>query len=248
MIEKSAPDFVFHLAAVTSAARDVSMVRATFDANVVSTINLLEAQAIHPPKRFVLAGSLETPRVEADGSIAPSSPYAASKLVAGAYARLFNDRFNVPCVNARIFMVYGPGQRDVRKLIPYVATSLLRGRAPQLSSGKRQVDWVYVEDVARDLALAAVTPGIEGKTIDIGTGVLTPVSAVAQKLGQIMRSEVTPVIGQIADRPDEQVLAADVNARRELLGDSTTTTLDEGLSRTIEWYREAIESGEIRID
>jgi UDP-glucose 4-epimerase len=144
-------------------------------------------------------------------------------------------------------MVYGPGQRDVRKLIPYVTTSLLRGHAPKLSSGTRKVDWVYVEDVARDLALAAITPGIEGKTIDIGTGVLTPVGTVAQKLGQIMRSEIAPVIGQVADRPDEQIVAADVNARHKLLGDAQVTQLDEGLSRTIDWYRAAIESGEIRI-
>jgi nucleoside-diphosphate-sugar epimerase len=234
------PDFVFHIAGVTSAARSLDMVRPTLEANLISTVSILEAAAKHRCERVVIAGSLEEPRVSAAGEITPTSPYAASKLAAACYGRMFFELFQVPVVMARIFMVYGPGQRDLQKLIPFVTTSLLKGEPPKLTSGRRPVDWVFVDDVARDLALAALLPGLEGKSLDIGTGTLTPVAAVAKRLGELMRSTVQPIFGEVADRVAEQVVAADVNARRRLLGNVETTSLDDGLQQTIDWYRQQL--------
>ena len=71
-------------------------------------------------------------------------------------------------MHLRIFMVYGPGQRDTRKLVPYVTTSLLRGEMPELTSGAREVDWIYVDDVVEAFLAAAVAPGAEGTSLDVG--------------------------------------------------------------------------------
>ena len=83
---------------------------------------------------------------------------------------MFHALYGLPVINLRTFMTYGPGQRDGSKLIPYVATALLRGESPRLSSGTREVDWIYVGDVVDAYLAAAVADGVEGTSIDIGSG------------------------------------------------------------------------------
>ena len=122
------PDVVFHLASHVSGDRGLGAVVPTLRDNLVTTVNLLTAAAEAGEARVVLAGSMEEPDRD---DPAPSSPYAAAKSAASAYARLFDQLYGLPVVNLRVFMVYGPGQRDDTKLIPYVISSLLRGEAPR---------------------------------------------------------------------------------------------------------------------
>src|SRR5262249_34039675 len=163
-----------HLAGDSRGARGVEMVLPTLHTNLVATANVLVASTEQGVARTVLAGSLEEPPDDS-APLLPSSPYAASKLAGSQYARMFHALYRTRVVTARIYMVYGPAQRDLRKLIPYVTLSLLRGAQPQLTSGSRAVDWVYVLDVALGLARAALSDDLDGKTLDVGTGVLTTI-------------------------------------------------------------------------
>ena len=86
---------------------------------------------------------------------------------------MFSALYGLQVVTARIFMTYGPAQPDRKKLIPYVTDCLLRGEAPQLTSGERLVDWVYVDDVVDGLLAAATSPRGAGKTVDLGSGTLS---------------------------------------------------------------------------
>jgi nucleoside-diphosphate-sugar epimerase len=237
------PRCVFHLASHVVGARDLDQVAATLRDGLVATVNVLTAAARHGRPRVVLAGSLEEP--EADGEpLVPSSPYAAAKLAGAAYARMFHALYGLPVVHARIFMVYGPGQRDLRKLIPYTILSLLRGEAPRLSNGERLVDWIYVEDVARGLITLGEQTGIEGQRMDLGTGVLTSVREVALQLTRRVRPDLMPQFGAVAGRPMEQVRRADADATHRATGWRPEVPLDEGLSRTVDWYAQrAAESG-----
>jgi UDP-glucose 4-epimerase len=240
LIADVAPRYVFHLASRVSGSRDVAEVATTFDSNLASTVHLLRAITNTACQRIVLAGSLEQAD-SVDGT--PSSPYAASKSAAAMYARMFFELYQTPVTVARLFMVYGPGQRDARKLVPYVAVSLLSGRTPKLTSGVRPVDWVYVDDVADALISCALTPGLEGKTIDVGTGQMTSVRSVAEQISRLV-GRGTPVFGAVDDRPSEQVRKADPSQASEMIG-RPLTSLDEGLRQTIAWYRAGIERGEI---
>ena len=78
-------------------------------------------------------------------------------------------------------MTYGPGNQPEKKLLPYVINNLLEGNAPKLSSGRRQIDWIYIDDVVEGLLSIAITPGIEGETIDIG-GKTPKASAVKKNM------------------------------------------------------------------
>lgn len=246
MVESVRPTQVIHLAGATSAARTRELLLPTFQANVVSTVNLLNALSKQKPARFVLGGSMEQPIPGEDGQAAPTSPYAASKLAAAGYARMASDILGVPSVVARIFMVYGPGQRELKKLVPYVTLSLLRNIAPKLTGGERSVDWVYVEDVARDLAVAAVAPGLDGMSVDMGSGVATSVQRVVAELAGIIGSNVSPEYAQPAAPPTVDAVA-DLNRSQRLLGTGARVQLAEGLRRTVDWYRAALAEGRLDV-
>jgi len=229
------PRVIYHMAGETSAARKLEVVLPIFQSTVLATVNVLTAASEVGCQRLILAGSLEEPQQQ-QGELVPSSPYAAAKWATAGYARMFHQLFGTPTVVARIFMVYGPGQKEVRKLIPYVIRSLLRGESPKLSSGQRLVDWIYVEDVVEGLLKAAEAPHLEGSAVDLGSGRLVSVRAVVEKLFQLVGSETQPVFGESPDRPNEQVRTADTAETYAKIGWTPKTSLEEGLARTVKWY------------
>ena len=133
-------------------------------------------------------------------------------------------------------MVYGPGQLDLRKLVPYVTVSLLRGEAPRLTSGERAVDWIYVDDVVDAFLRTAVAPGLEGGSLDVGSGELVTARDVVVRIRDLVGGDVEPAFGAIPDRPLERVRAADP-ASSAPIGWVARTPLDEGLARTVAFYR-----------
>jgi UDP-glucose 4-epimerase len=233
------PDFVFHLAGITSATRGIESVLPILQANLVPTVNLLVAAGEQPVERLVLTGSLEEPQPDGSWPVA-SSPYAASKFGAGVYMRMCHALYGTPAVWLRLFMVYGPEQADVRKLIPHVTCSLLRGEAPALSDGKRAIDWVYIDDVVDAFLTAAVAEGVEGRTLDIGSGQLVTVREVAERLVQMIQPGLRPRFGSVPERRLEQMRVADVQRTADDLGWRARTPLGEGLRRTVDWYRHEV--------
>lgn len=234
LIAREKPDVIYHLASCVTGSRDRQFVRPTFEANLASTVYLMEAAAGQSCRKFILTGSLEEPdHVQA----APSSPYAAAKAAATAYARMFHALYQFPAVIARVFMVYGPDQKDKKKLVPYVIDSLLDGQPPRMSSGTRLVDWIYVNDVVEGLVRLAEADGVDGKTVDIGTGILTSVREVVERIAHHLKAGAMLNFDPAADRPMEQVRAADADATEKLTGWKARHTLDEGLLATIRWHQ-----------
>jgi len=228
------PDTILHLASVVTGSRNLEMVLPIFQNNFMTALNLLISTAETGAGRIVLAGSFEEPD-ELD--TVPCSPYAAAKWSASGYARMFRALYKVSVVNAKIFMVYGPGQGDHSKLIPYVTTSLLRGEAPRLSSGTRLVDWIYVDDVVDGLIGCAQTPGIDGSTVELGSGEMHSIREIVGKLVELVPCTTGPLFGALSDRPLERSQKADIAGSYELIGWRPSTSLETGLARTIEWYK-----------
>ncbi|HZF26878.1 MAG TPA: NAD-dependent epimerase/dehydratase family protein [Steroidobacteraceae bacterium] len=230
------PDFIFHLAGVVTGSRAIEMVLPTFLANLAGTVHvLLGATEVGAP-RVVCLGSLQEPDEAIRG--APCSPYAASKYGASAYARLFAEIFALQVSIARPFMVYGPGQLDLTKLVPYVMSQLLRGKAAELSSGRQTFDWVYVDDVVDSLLATIWSPGMKGATVDVGCGVLTSVRDVALGLGRRLGAVDRVRLDVLPDRSLEQTRQGDIEATARLIGWRPQVSLEEGLDRTVAWYRE----------
>lgn len=231
------PDVILHLAGHVTGSRGLEAVRPTFRSNLGATVDLLLAAAEHGVDRIVVTGSLEEPDRH---DSAPSSPYAAAKWAGSAYARMLHDLHALPVVVLRVFMVYGPDQRDAAKLVPYVIRSLLRGTPPELSDGRRPVDWVYVDDVVAAFAAAATTPGIDGATIDVGTGRLTTIRDLVEQLALLVDPSVELRFGARPNRERERVAVADAARSERLLGWRAAVELRDGLQRTVDWYRQAL--------
>jgi nucleoside-diphosphate-sugar epimerase len=153
---------------------------------------------------------------------------------------MFHALYQLPVVILRVFMVYGPGQQDLRKLIPYVILSLLQGEAPKLSSGQRQIDWIYVEDVVAAFFAAAQVANIEGSTIDVGSGTLVSIETIVEQLVQLINPQVRPLFGALVDRPLEQVKVANVVKAYAMMKWQPVTSLEVGLQRAVDWYAQRL--------
>lgn len=235
------PDVVFHLASHVVGARDVELVMPTFNDNLTSTVNLLIESNRLGCQKVILIGSLEEPENSNVHPI-PSSPYAAAKSAASAYGRMFHALYDSPVTIARLFMVYGPGQRDLKKLIPFVILSLFKKQIPKLTSGTRLVDWIYLDDVVDALVRMVKAPQIEGETLDIGSGELHSVRSVVHKISELIDPTVEISFGDIADRPMEQVRTASVEKTFSKIGWKPATTLTMGLEKTINWFQTKAEA------
>jgi nucleoside-diphosphate-sugar epimerase len=230
------PDVVFHLAGMAAGARDVEMVLPMLQVNLLAAVNLLVATTERPVERLVFGGSLEEPLPNGIWPL-PSSPYEAAKLGAASYARMCHALYGTPAVWLRVAMAYGPAQPDVRKLVPYVTLSFLREESPALSNGTRSLDWVYIDDTVDAFLAAAGAEGAEGRTLDVASGRLVTVREVVETIRRVVEARAAARFGALPERPLERVPMADVEPTAALLGWRARTSLEEGLARTVDWYR-----------
>ncbi|MGB9291465.1 MAG: NAD-dependent epimerase/dehydratase family protein, partial [Terracidiphilus sp.] len=233
------PNFVFHLASQVTGARKLDVVLPTFYDNLVSTVHLLTAVAEIGCQRVILASSSEEPMTLDEKAFA-CSPYAAAKKGSSMYGRMFHQLFQVPVVMPRIFMTYGPDQKDMTKLVPFVIRCLLREEKPRLSSGRRLADWIYVDDVVEGLLRAAVIPGIEGDAFDLGSGMLVSIREIVEEIFDIFDSAAVPEFGTVPDRLFEQERQADTTFLSTRLGYWPQTSVRQGLEKTVAWYRQQL--------
>ena len=236
LMHRIEPEVVIHLAGEVRGERSIEAVGATLRANLVATVELLEAATRLGSRRVVLSGSLlEEPTGSAQAT--PPSPYGASRWAGSAYARMFHALFGTPMVILRPSFAYGPGQ-EATKLVPHVITKLLAGESPELSSGERMIDFVFAPDVAEAYVAAASVPDVEGLTIDIGAGRLTSVRDVVETIVRLIGPiRGAPAFGRVPIRPLEQQIGVDPDVAAGALGWRAHTPLEEGLRRTIAWYR-----------
>jgi UDP-glucose 4-epimerase len=229
------PNIVFHLAGSVGAVPNLDLVLPTYHSLLTSTVNVLVAATEFDCRRIFLIGSFTEPKA-GEVEPTPQSPYGAAKWMGSAYGRMFYSLYQTPVVNLRPFMTYGPGQAS-SKLVPFVVLSLLRGAAPRLSSGRTKADWVFIADVIEAFVRAATAPGIDGKSIDLGTGNLISIRAVVERLVKFTGSHLRPVFGALPDRPGENEVAANTSTASELLRWSANTSLESGLRQTVEWFK-----------
>ncbi len=235
LISEVKPDYIYHLSGFVSGLREVENVLEAYNSLLTSTVNILTAAAETGCQRLILPGSMEEP--DANVPI-PSSPYAAAKWACRGYAAMFKELYGTPVVNPRIFMVYGPGQREYKKLIPYVTLSLLNKEIPKLSSGSREIDWVYIDDVINGLIALAKCENSLDDSLDIGTGKKITVKEMVDKLVEITGTSIEPVFGELLERPMERVAAANIDLMIEKTGWKPEVNIDEGLRKTVAWYKQ----------
>jgi UDP-glucose 4-epimerase len=233
------PDYIFNLASHVMGSRDISMVIPTFQSNLGGQVYLMTEACKAGCKRFITTGSMDEPSGNnlQDKTV---SPYAIAKWAAGVYGEMFHALYGLPYVHLRVFMVYGPGQQDMRKLIPYSILSMLNGNPPNLASGRRKIDWIYIEDVVDGILAAALTPNIEGAKLDIGSGKALSISAIEEILIDLINPNIKPNFGARSDRLFEQEPIANVSVTYQQIHWKPKVSMHKGLKKTVEWYRNNI--------
>jgi nucleoside-diphosphate-sugar epimerase len=236
IVQAAAPEVIFHLAGYATGRRGIEHVLPACAGNLLTTVNVLQAATAARCARVLIAGSLEEPDEHGADAIC-TSPYAASRLAATIYARMFHRLYGTPVVATRIAMVYGPGPQNPAKLVPDVIRNFLSDRSPKLMSGNREADWIYVDDAIDALLACSLAPGIEGEVIEIGSGRLTTTREIVERLRVLTGGGARPEYGALPDRCFETSRVADVASTEARVGWHPLVPLEEGLARTVEWFR-----------
>ncbi len=232
---------IHHLAAagVDSRGSDAAQVVV---ANVVGTLRLLEAARAVGVDRFVYCGSCfeygAGSRLSEDAPLRPRSPYAASKSAGWLLAQAAAAAEGLPLVTLRLFTVYGPFEAPHR-LVPSCVLSAIEGKPIEITSGDQLRDFVFVDDAIEAFVAASESAGGVGHTINVCSGVETRVRDLAAAVATLARSDAGVAVGSLPPRKGEaDVLSGDPTRARYLLGFSTRTPLQEGLDRSLAWFRE----------
>jgi UDP-glucose 4-epimerase len=239
-------EYVLHQAAIPSVPRSVKDPLTSHRANVEATLQVLLASRDAGVKRVVYAGSSSAygntavlPKRE-DMKPQPLSPYALQKLVGEQYGQLFSKLYGLETVTIRYFNVFGPRQdpsSPYSGVISVFVKSLIEGRSPTIyGDGKQTRDFTYVADVVQGVMLACHAPNVAGEVINVACGGRVSLLELLRSLQVILCSDVEPILAEPreGDVHDSQ---ADIFKARQLLGFSPTVSFEEGLRRTVTWYR-----------
>ena len=234
IVQQQRPRLVYHLAGHVTGSREPHAVASTFQSKLAGTVNLLLACRSLPDCRVVLTGSLEEPD---ESDPVPVSPYAAACAGAASYGALFHALYDQAVVHARLFMVYGPGDPNEARIVPYTIRRLLAAESPALGSGARAVDWIYIEDVVRGLVAIGESEAIRSGSLDLGSGRATPIRDLVLRIANAIGDGPPIGFGVRPDPPRERIRVADLAATRARLDWTPEVPLDDGIARTIAWMR-----------
>ncbi len=239
-------DYVLHQAAIPSVPRSVQDPITSNRSNIDATLNILVAARDAGVKRLVYAGSSsaygDTPTLPKREEMPPKplSPYALQKLVGEQYCAMFTRLYGFEAVTIRYFNVFGPRQdpsSPYSGVISLFSTALLQNRQPTIyGDGEQTRDFTYVANVVDGVLLACKAPGVAGETINVATGGSISLNELFRHLKDLTGADVEPVYGE-PRAGDVKHSQADIGKARRLLGYEPVVTFEEGLRRTLEWYR-----------
>lgn len=242
VVERIRPDWIFHLAAYGAYSSQMN-IHKMIQTNITGTVNLVEACLKTGFDSFVNTGSSseygfkgyapsETDWIE------PNSNYAITKASATLFCRYIAMSRHTRLVTLRLYSVYGPYE-DPTRLIPTLIVRGLQGELPLLVQPNVARDYVFIEDVDDAYMIAVSKDEKEfGAIYNIGTGIETSLLKVVENTRVAMRIAVEPQWGSMPNRSwDTAVWLADNRRAREKLGWHPKYTFEQGLLRTIEWFR-----------
>lgn len=235
------PEIIFHLAAYNHVGDSFSQVSESMDSNAKGTVNLLEAYEDY--ERFVyistseVYGHQQNIPFHEDATPQPMSPYALGKYTGELYSRLKWFSAKKPISVIRPFNAYGPYQSP-RAITAELIIKCLRGEDVITTEGLQTREFNFVENLVDGFILAAESPDAVGQVINVGCGEEICIRDLVYKIHELTQSKSRLGIGEIEQRPGEiWRMFADNQKARKLLGWSPQVSHEDGLKRTIEWYR-----------
>jgi nucleoside-diphosphate-sugar epimerase len=242
-------EYVLHQAAIPSVPRSVNDPLSSNEANITASLNILVAARDAGVKRLVYAGSSsvygDTPTLpkHEDMPTRPLSPYALQKLVAEQYCQMFTRLYGFETVTTRYFNVFGPRQdpgSPYSGVISLFSSAILEGRRPIIyGDGEQTRDFTYVANVVDGVLRACEADGASGEIINVATGGRISLNQLFRTMRDLVGGKVEPTYAETrsGDVKDSQ---ADITKAKKILGYEPIVSFEEGLKRTLEWYRSTV--------
>ena len=240
-------DLVLHEAALPSVPKSLAFPVKTHMANVVGTLNLLEAARKAGVGRLVYAASSSAygpnpaPKKREDMTPDPISPYAVQKLCGEYYLKVYHQLYGLETVGLRYFNVFGPRQNPKSQyaaVVPAFVTCILRGQPPTVhGDGLQSRDFTFIENVVEANFAAAKAPNSAcGRVYNAALGDNTNLLSLISSINEILGTDIKPVHteSRAGDVPHS---CADPGAAAEFLGWKAQVSVKEGLERTVAWYQ-----------
>jgi UDP-glucose 4-epimerase len=239
---------VVHLAANTGVTPSVQDPRRDCTTNVLGTLNYLEACRLNSVPRFVFASSNAPigecePPIHEELAAHPVSPYGASKLAGEAYCSAYARSFGVETVALRFANCYGPLSSHKSSVVAKYIREALTGTPWEIyGDGEQTRDFIFVEDLAEAIVLAATAQAVGGEVFQIATNVETTIRELATRLAATLKAQrihppevrfSSPRVG------DMKRNYSDTTKALKILGWRPRVSLDDGLNRTVTWFLEA---------
>lgn len=241
-------DFVLHQAAIPSVPRSVDNPLASNEANITGTLKVLVAARDCGVKRVVCAGSSSAygdtptlPKVETM-EVNPLSPYALTKVAKEKYCQIFYKIYGLETVVLRYFNVFGPKQdpdSPYAAVIPKFALAMMADKQPTIfGDGMTSRDFCYIQNVINANLLACTAPNVAGEVFNVACGERTTLLQLAEKIAIHLGKDIKP-LHQDERTGDVKHSLADISKARQLLGYEVAVNFNDGLKKTVEWYKEA---------
>lgn len=238
-------DYVLHQAALPSVPRSLENPRASHEANITGTLNLLLAARNEGVKRVVYAssssvyGDSQVLPVKETFTTGPLSPYAVTKLAGEAYMRAFYHSYGLETVALRYFNVFGPRQDPASQyaaVVPRFIKALLNGGRPTIyGDGRQSRDFTYVDNVVLANLAAARKPKVGGEIFNVACGGTHSVLKLWETLAAIAGKKIEPQFEP--PRPGEiRHSWAEIAKARAALDYEVKISFEEGLERTYRWF------------
>lgn len=243
-------EYILHQAAIPSVPKSMLDPVSSNRANVDGTLNVLVAARAAGVKRVVTASSSSVygdsptlPKRE-DMTPDPLSPYGAQKLFGEMYCRLFWKAFGLETVSLRYFNVFGPRQDATSQYSGVLAKfipAVLKGRTPVIyGDGLQSRDFTYVANVVQANLLACTAPGIAGGVFNVACGDRITVNSMLEQINGITGRSIAPEYAP--PRPGDILHSqADIDRAASKMGFAPQVTFEDGLRRTIAWYKENLD-------
>ena len=240
---------VLHLGALIAIPYSYAHPAEVVETNVLGTLNVLLAgrsasveRIVHTSTSEVYGTALQVP-IQENHPLQGQSPYSASKIGADKLAESFFRSYDLPVVTLRPFNTYGPRQ-SARAVIPTIITQALTQDVIRLGNLEARRDLTYVSDTVKGFLQAAETPGVEGETLNLGSGSEVRIDDLAQTIIAQVNRPVRIEIDPARLRPEKsevQRLLSDNTLARLRLGWKPQVDLETGLARTIAWIQDHLD-------
>lgn len=241
LINNAAPQTIFDCVAygAYSFEKNVNLI---YQTNFQSIVNLTTLTSDKPFAAFIHAGSSSeygtiSAAPDEDGKCEPNSHYAVSKVAISEYLRYMGKHCSYPCVNLRLYAVYGPLE-DTSRLIPNLVRKALARELPPFVDSRTSRDFVHVDDVCAAFIMAAakMNPSLYGESFNIGTGVKTTIAELAATTKRVFGVSQEPHFGTMKGRSwDLADWYSNPRKAAEALGWKPIISLEEGLRSTADW-------------